>query len=418
MRSVDSSDVENPGNNLYVTGLSARVTDRDLEKHFSTEGEALLSECERTEPFSQRITSEELHLQLFLRVTQGGADTRRLFDGMSPRKMTKESSCSAGGDRIGVLPDEVLHHVLSFLPAQEAVQTCLLARRWLHLWKSTTGLRIGEGENYPGSVKDHQEFLDRLLLLHDGAPLDTCVLRFDEYDDEGDTARVNLWFQACSSPQVCQDLIYSVERLSVTGSKFSVTLRIHIDVPSIVSLRLDHFYLRTPVLEGMPSLVDALVRILNCTEDFCFQSDSGDCGRVGCESCYGIKDNNCVLLEGLSQAKTLVLINEYRSFIFKRDLKWCPTFTKLKTLLLNEYWCVPDDFSALACILEHALVLENLILHLYSEGPKHAMKIKGNCHPMDRSAAISGHLEKVEIRCEAVDKRVLKVLKHLSTFNI
>lgn len=40
-RSVDSSDAENPGNNLYVTGLSARVTDRDLEKHFSTKGEVI-----------------------------------------------------------------------------------------------------------------------------------------------------------------------------------------------------------------------------------------------------------------------------------------------------------------------------------------------------------------------------------------
>nr|CAB3501317.1 unnamed protein product [Digitaria exilis] len=40
-RSVESSDAENPGNNLYVTGLSARVTDRDLEKHFSTEGEVI-----------------------------------------------------------------------------------------------------------------------------------------------------------------------------------------------------------------------------------------------------------------------------------------------------------------------------------------------------------------------------------------
>ncbi|KAL6648397.1 hypothetical protein ACP70R_012621 [Stipagrostis hirtigluma subsp. patula] len=40
-RSVESSDAENPGNNLYVTGLSVRVTDRDLEKHFSTEGEVI-----------------------------------------------------------------------------------------------------------------------------------------------------------------------------------------------------------------------------------------------------------------------------------------------------------------------------------------------------------------------------------------
>ncbi|KQK22428.1 serine/arginine-rich splicing factor SR45a [Brachypodium distachyon] len=40
-RSLDSSDVDNPGNNLFVTGLSSRLTDRDLEKHFSTEGEVI-----------------------------------------------------------------------------------------------------------------------------------------------------------------------------------------------------------------------------------------------------------------------------------------------------------------------------------------------------------------------------------------
>ncbi|KAK4356005.1 hypothetical protein RND71_024976 [Anisodus tanguticus] len=38
-RSCDSSNVENPGDNLYVTGLAAHVKERDIEKHFSTEGE-------------------------------------------------------------------------------------------------------------------------------------------------------------------------------------------------------------------------------------------------------------------------------------------------------------------------------------------------------------------------------------------
>ncbi|ONK62001.1 uncharacterized protein A4U43_C08F35780 [Asparagus officinalis] len=37
-RSQDSSDVENPGNNLYVTGLSSRITKSELEKHFASEG--------------------------------------------------------------------------------------------------------------------------------------------------------------------------------------------------------------------------------------------------------------------------------------------------------------------------------------------------------------------------------------------
>nr|XP_029145925.1 serine/arginine-rich splicing factor SR45a isoform X2 [Arachis hypogaea] len=39
-RSV-SSDAENPGNNLYVTGLSPRITKRELEKHFAAEGKVI-----------------------------------------------------------------------------------------------------------------------------------------------------------------------------------------------------------------------------------------------------------------------------------------------------------------------------------------------------------------------------------------
>ncbi|KAH8513396.1 hypothetical protein H0E87_006608 [Populus deltoides] len=42
-RSNDSGDASNPGNNLYVTGLSTRVTSSDLEKYFSGEGKVL--EC-------------------------------------------------------------------------------------------------------------------------------------------------------------------------------------------------------------------------------------------------------------------------------------------------------------------------------------------------------------------------------------
>ncbi|KAG1359642.1 serine/arginine-rich splicing factor SR45a [Cocos nucifera] len=42
-RSQDSRDAKNPGNNLYVTGLSTRVTSSDLEKYFSKEGR--VQEC-------------------------------------------------------------------------------------------------------------------------------------------------------------------------------------------------------------------------------------------------------------------------------------------------------------------------------------------------------------------------------------
>ncbi|XP_052136817.1 F-box protein At4g09920-like [Oryza glaberrima] len=397
----------------------------------------------------------------------------------------KEAKGSAGGDRIGALPDEVLHRVLSFLPAQDAVRTCVLARRWRHLWKSATGLRVDEDESNLGSVKEQQEFLDHLLVLRDSEPLETCVLRFNGYEDDDieDIFRLNVYFRYAlhckvrflrldvwqeeefcdhvpideqpivsqhltklqlygivlndglldfSSCPAFEHLVFdscvfecakissnSVKHLSITFSNFpSGTLRVRIDTPSLVSLRLDRIYDRKPVLERMPSLVDAFVSVPSSSEDFCGESDSGDCGRDDCESCYDFTNNNCVLLEGLSEAKTLVLINEDESFIFKRDLKWCPTFSKLKTLILNGYWCVPDDSHMLARILEHSPVLEKLVFQLGYQAYRRTNKIKGILNPMERSAGISEHLQIVEVQCNAIDGQVLKVLKYLSTFKI
>ncbi|KAJ1377194.1 RNA-binding domain superfamily [Sesbania bispinosa] len=42
-RSPDSVDAANPGNNLYVTGLSTRITTSELEKYFNKEGKVV--EC-------------------------------------------------------------------------------------------------------------------------------------------------------------------------------------------------------------------------------------------------------------------------------------------------------------------------------------------------------------------------------------
>lgn len=42
----------NTGNTLYVTGLSSRVTERDLEDHFTKEGKVCL--CEAFFPFFLR----------------------------------------------------------------------------------------------------------------------------------------------------------------------------------------------------------------------------------------------------------------------------------------------------------------------------------------------------------------------------
>jgi hypothetical protein len=49
------------------------------------------------------------------------------------------------------------------------------------------------------------------------------------------------------------------------------------------------------------------------------------------------------------------------------DLKRCPTFSKLKTLLLSDYRCVALDLDAITCILKNSPLLEKLTLELSSK---------------------------------------------------
>jgi hypothetical protein len=126
---------------------------------------------------------------------------------MPPRKNARKNTLAGadavgGRDLISNLPDGVLQHMLSFLPAQDAVRTCVLAKRWRHMWESTTVLRfVCGGMNEPKSIQD---FVDQLLRLRmsGSTPLDTCEFRLGEIDefnidedgiDVDGTSRINLW---------------------------------------------------------------------------------------------------------------------------------------------------------------------------------------------------------------------------------
>uniref|UniRef100_A0A453N1J6 FBD domain-containing protein n=1 Tax=Aegilops tauschii subsp. strangulata TaxID=200361 RepID=A0A453N1J6_AEGTS len=136
--------------------------------------------------------------------------------------------------------------------------------------------------------------------------------------------------------------------------------------------------------------------------------------RLYCASC----SSHCVLLDGISHAKHLKLISEIGKPIFTRDLKHCPKFSKLKTLLLNEYWFEAPDLDPLACIMKNSPVVEKLTLQLFSKGPNHEVEMKGSYSSMEGPSAISEHLKIVEVKCNVVDKRILKVLRFLSALNI
>ncbi|CAO2148210.1 unnamed protein product [Urochloa humidicola] len=125
-------------------------------------------------------------------------------------KGAPEAAPGTGGDRIGALPDEILHRVLSFLPVQQAVQTCVLARRWLNLWKHAPGLRIvGPDGKAPVPFEEVREFVDILLLLRGGSPLVRFELRVA--GAAVDVRRLRIWVRYALENGV-QELRLNIDR--------------------------------------------------------------------------------------------------------------------------------------------------------------------------------------------------------------
>ncbi|XP_025806799.1 putative F-box protein At3g58820 [Panicum hallii] len=324
-------------------------------------------------------------------------------------KSTAPSSPATTG--IDVVPDGVLKHILGFLPSPEAVRMCVLARRWRHLRRHATGLRVsclagGEvGRAGSPSPKRIRDFVDRILLLRGHAPLETFELRF------WCPSLQYLVIESCEMWDADKVSSESLKHWRMTSCIFSKDSSTVIHARSLVSLRLDGHLYRAPVLEIMPSFQEAFVRVIHENLDSGYSDDySGACDDEDCYSCYGAVDGNykCVLLEGLSEAENLALISESKASIYERDLKQCPTFSRLKTLLLNDRWCVAPAFPALTCILKHSPVLEKLTLHLFSKGPGHKMEMIGRYNPTDKTAAIPEHLKEVQVEWKWLMRKFTK----------
>jgi hypothetical protein len=239
----------------------------------------------------------------------------------------------------------------------------VLARRWRHLWRFTTGLRI-VGIQRQGPVQELRKFLDHLLILRDRRVLDTVEIKFCVFLKD-DVPYVNLWtrcavqwgvraltlhinhcdylyldglplvskhlntldldgvglqkkfldFSCCPALKdlkmnFCEIHVHkisscSLKRLSITNCQSSLNYQVRVCTPCLISLELDSFSGRTPFLDNMVLLETARVDLSNSCEDFClnyeeFGSFCGD-NDTGCENCVANNDgsNECVLLGGI-----------------------------------------------------------------------------------------------------------------------
>ncbi|KAL6660807.1 hypothetical protein ACP70R_001842 [Stipagrostis hirtigluma subsp. patula] len=336
----------------------------------------------------------------------------------------------SGAERISALPDEVLLHVLSLLPAREAVRASLLARRWGYLWRSAPRLRIDQRDGFH-TIAEMNGFVDRLFLQRDhSSALEECQFDVTTYFSD-DYKHVDFWIRQAlvslkgcfldfSSCTVLEDLKMtscgldtckisskSLKRLSIIESDFHSPTRTRIFVPSLVSLEIADCWGLSPLLESMPALVTAFIRIGEACEDHKIIDDGSD--------------DSVVLLRGLSDAANLELTaKDDKTCIFRRDLRCCPTFSKLKTLVLNE-WCVDAHISSLICFLQHSPILEKLTLQL----PEYCPQQRTNYTVDTESSYIlrnqcfaSKHVYIVEVKCYENDERMHGVIKVLSSCGV
>ncbi|KAJ3687296.1 hypothetical protein LUZ61_016460 [Rhynchospora tenuis] len=111
-------------------------------------------------------------------------------------------SSSGDCDLISTMPDPILHRILGLLKAKEAVQTCVLSKRWQHLWTSLPSLHFDsieftwleepeydsedeESSNkwVPEYVQEHDfakfaRFVNSVMLRRKPLPLDMFSLSF------------------------------------------------------------------------------------------------------------------------------------------------------------------------------------------------------------------------------------------------
>ncbi|XP_048132435.1 F-box protein At5g03100-like [Rhodamnia argentea] len=65
-------------------------------------------------------------------------DIHRESSGDSPNRRSQPPPPLSPSDLIGALPNDVIHHIFSFLPLQDVVKTSVLSKRWQSTWTTTT----------------------------------------------------------------------------------------------------------------------------------------------------------------------------------------------------------------------------------------------------------------------------------------
>ncbi|KAI4971389.1 FBD-associated F-box protein At2g26860-like [Hordeum vulgare subsp. vulgare] len=81
------------------------------------------------------------------------------------RSRVRRRRLAAGRDRLSALPDDLLHHTITYLPVTEAIATAALSSSWRHIWRSYP--LVLKDADIPEPARD--ALVPRVLAEHPGS---------------------------------------------------------------------------------------------------------------------------------------------------------------------------------------------------------------------------------------------------------
>ncbi|KAJ4868932.1 F-box/FBD/LRR-repeat protein [Raphanus sativus] len=256
----------------------------------------------------------------------------------------KEVGTSRGNDRISLLPDSLLCHILSFLTWKEAVSTSFLSSRWRDPWKWVLRLEL-DNYKFPTdkacvdfiskfllNVKSLSEFnlfiaYDNDLSLYEPCLVEVMKFKIQHFHvDNCGSIGIPLTLSACES-------LVSLKLSGIRLNDFA-----SLSLPCLKIMDLDSVIFAHDVVLGTPRLEHLSLK--NCQfKSFEIKRMSGSI-KVHIDICFGLRhydlsERNIIynFLKNFSAVEDVTLAEStLLSIYFLRDMYPLPKFHGLTTL--------------------------------------------------------------------------------------
>ncbi|MCH95044.1 F-box/LRR-repeat protein [Trifolium medium] len=158
-------------------------------------------------------------------------------------------------DRISGLPDDILCHILSFIPTKQAIFTSILSKTWIHLWRHVPALYFVNKKLNSGQGIDHfNQFINAVLHSRDNSlgsrSINTFFLDFQynisqllhyDYGHGSSITNINNWVNHAVQRKVQYLHLYIHVRLNWEGLPPKLPASI-LSCATLVVLKLRFFY--------------------------------------------------------------------------------------------------------------------------------------------------------------------------------